>query len=71
MTEEIEAFLALADRHTVSIERLRQCLSPLKSAEAYMTDLQWQTYVRLRKILADHDRVLRERVMFFTHPPPV
>lgn len=71
MTEEIEAFLALAERHTVSIETLRQCLSPLKSAESYMTNLQWQTYIRLRNIVEDHDRVLREGAMFFTCPPPV
>lgn len=71
MTEEIAAVLALAEKHASSVEALRQCLSPLKSAEAYMTELQWQTYARLRKILEDHDRVLRERAMSFTHPPPL
>jgi len=71
MTEEIEAILSLAERHSASIETLRQCLSPLKSAEAYMTGLQWRTYARLRKIIEDHDRALRERAMFFMRPPPL
>ncbi|OGJ57426.1 hypothetical protein A3H22_02475 [Candidatus Peribacteria bacterium RIFCSPLOWO2_12_FULL_55_15] len=71
MTEEIGAILALAERHSASIETLRQCLSPLKSAEAYMTELQWRTYARLRKIAENHDRVLRERAMSFTRPPPL
>lgn len=71
MTEEIEALLALAERHAASIETLRRCLSPLKSAEAYMTELQWQIYARLRKTIEDHDRTLRQRAMAFTRPPPL
>lgn len=60
MTEDIVAFLALAEQHQSSIEILRQCLLPLKSAGEYMTELQWQTYARLRKIIENHDRALRE-----------
>ncbi len=70
MTEELRAILAIAERHGASIETLRQCLSPLKSAEAYMTELQWRTYARLRKMVEDHDRALRERAMSFTRQPP-
>lgn len=69
MTEEIAAVLTLAEKHASSVEMLRQCLSPLKSAEAYMTELQWRTYARLRKIVEDHDRVKRDRAMLLTHPP--
>lgn len=70
MTEEIAAVLALAERHASSVETLRQCLSPLKSAEAYMTELQWRVYARLRKIIEDHDRAICDRAMLLTHPPP-
>lgn len=69
MTEEITAVLALAGKHASSVETLRQCLSPLKSAEAYMTELQWRAYARLRKIVEDHDRAMRGRAMLLTHPP--
>ncbi len=68
MTEDIDAFLTLAERHAVSLEMLRQCLVPLKGTEVYMTELQLQTYVRLRKTVEDHDRMLRARAMSFSCP---
>lgn len=70
MTEEIEALLGLAERHASSVAILRRCLSPLKSAEAYMTELQWQMYARLRHIIEAHDQALRERAMQLRRPPP-
>ena len=70
MTEEIEVFLALAESHSSSIETLRQCLSPLRSAEDYMTELQWRTYMRLREILEDQDREVRVRALRLRRPLP-
>lgn len=70
MTEDIDALLTLAERHVLSLEVLRQCLVPLKGTEVYMTELQWRTYTRLRAIIEDHDRTLRQRAMAFTRPSP-
>ena len=61
MTEEIAALLTLAERNTVTLEVLRQCLTPLKGTEIYMTEFQLQTYARLRKIIEDHDQELCRR----------
>lgn len=66
MTEELAAILTLAEKHASSVETLRQCLSPLRSAEMYMTELQWRAYARLRKIVEEHDREVRERAPMST-----
>jgi hypothetical protein len=71
MTEELEALFFLAERHLHSVETLRDILCALHSGEDYMTLQQRCTYASLRRIIEDHDRVLRERAMSFTRPSPL
>lgn len=68
MTEEIDALFSLAERHCNSVETLRRVLRVIQSGEDYLTLQQWQTYARLRHIIAEHDQELRERAMKFSRP---
>lgn len=60
MTEELDVLFSLAERHCDSVETLRKVLRVIKTGEDYLTLQQWQTYVYLRKIIENHDRVMRE-----------